>query len=57
MKIFGWVLLIGGLVSTAGAWQYGFGATGVIIMLIIAAIGAWLAFRGEDAQGQNQDMM
>ncbi len=44
MKTIGWVLLVVGLIAAAGAWQYGYGATWVIITLIVAAVGAWLAF-------------
>jgi len=44
MKILGWVLLIGGLISAAGAWQYGYGLVGAMSMLVVAGVGAWLAF-------------
>jgi hypothetical protein len=50
MKILGWVLLVVGLIGAVVAWQSGYGLTGTITMLVVAAIGAWLAFRGEETQ-------
>ena len=44
MKILGWVLLVGGLIGAAGAYSYGYGAAGVVTMLVVAAVGAWLTF-------------
>ena len=44
MKILGWVLLVVGLVGAAGAYSYGYGLTGTVVMLIVAVVGAWLAF-------------
>ncbi len=51
MKTLGWVLLVVGLLGTFGAWQYGYGTTSTIVMLVVAVVGAWLAFRGNGASG------
>ena len=48
MKVLGWVLLVVGLVSAAAAYSYGYGAAGVVTMLVVAAVGAWLAFLKKD---------
>jgi|GEM_PF-2087616 len=48
MKALGWILLIVGVVSAAGAWSYGYGLVGAVTMLIVAAIGAWLVFFKKD---------
>ncbi len=53
MKALGWVLLVVGLLGIVGSWMYAWGMTMTIVMLVVAVIGAWLAF----SKGQSGSTM
>ncbi len=49
MKILGWVLLVGGLIAAGGAYQYSYGGTaGIAVMVVVAAVGLWLVLKKDD---------
>lgn len=47
MKIGGWVLLVVGLVATWYTWSSGMGAAYMVVSLVVAAAGLWLALRND----------
>ncbi|MDO8561174.1 MAG: hypothetical protein Q7R91_03085 [bacterium] len=50
-KMLGWALVVIGLVSVWGSWQYGYGIATQITMAIVALVGFWLAlWKGKGGQ-------
>lgn len=49
-KTVGWVLLVVGVVGVLGAWSYDYGTIWMVVMTIVALIGAWMVwFRDSDS--------
>lgn len=47
----GWVLLVVGVVGALASYSYGYGMTWAVILIIVALVGAWMAFfRNTDGQ-------
>ena len=51
MKTLGWVLLVGGLVLAAGSYFYDYGGTTAqVVLVVVAAVGLWLALKKDGGQ-------
>lgn len=55
MKILGWVLLVVGLVGAWYTWSNAMGWVAIIVALVVAAVGLWLALR-QDGGGMTSSM-
>ena len=51
-KTIGWVLLVVGLLAAYGAYSYDYGWVGIVVALIVALIGAWIAFSSTGQSSQ-----
>ncbi len=49
-KMLGWALVIIGLISVWGSWQYGYGIAVQITMAIVALVGFWLIWKEKSQQ-------
>ena len=49
-KTVGWVLLIVGVLGALASNAYGYGTTWTVILIIVALIGAWMAFFSDGGQ-------
>ena len=48
MKNLGWALLVGGLLLTVASYMYGYSVAYQAVLVVVAAIGLWLALKKDD---------
>ena len=49
MKMWGWVVVVVGLLGLYGSYAYAYGTWGYVVSAVVAILGLWMAFKKEGA--------